>query len=284
MQLVGHLHPGQQPGEPHAASAATAINGTGNALDNILTGNSANNTLTGGAGNDTLDGGAGNDTLRGGAGNDTYVVERTADVVTENANEGMDTVRSSVTWTLGNNLENLTLLGTTAINGTGNALNNTLLGNAGANVLTGAAGDDIYDGAAGNDTFTDTSTTSNDTYRWGIGSGLDTLTDSGGALDHVDLFAGIARSQLRFAQNGNHLELSISGQTDKLTINNWYLSANNRIEEFRLSDGSKVLASEVQSLVGAMATFTAQADTSATTTRMTAMLVRPGADMAVSVM
>jgi Ca2+-binding RTX toxin-like protein len=262
----------------------TAINGTGNTLDNILTGNSANNTLTGGAGNDTLDGGAGNDTMLGGAGNDIYFVNATTDVVTENANEGTDSVQASVTWTLGNNLENLTLLGTTAINGTGNALNNTLLGNAGVNVLSGAAGDDIYDGAAGNDTFTDTSTTSNDTYRWGLGSGLDMLTDSGGALDHVDLFAGIAKSQLRFAQSGNHLELTVSGQADKLTINNWYLSANNRIEEFRLSDGSKVLASEVQSLVGAMATFTAQADTSATTTRMTAMPVRPGVDLAVSVL
>ena len=59
-------------------------------------------------------------------------------------------------------------------------LANTLLGNSGVNLLTGAAGDDIYDGGAGNDTFTDSVTTSNDTYRWGIGSGLDTLTDAGG--------------------------------------------------------------------------------------------------------
>ena len=105
--------------------------------------------------------------------------------------------------------------------------------------------------------FTDTSTTSNDTYRWGTGSGLDTLTDSGGTLDHVDLFAGITKSQLKFVKNGNNLELSVTGQTDKLTINSWYVSSANQIEEFRRGDGSKVLASEVQGLLSAMAAFTA---------------------------
>src|SRR4029077_15383287 len=90
-------------------TGTTAINGTGNTLDNILTGNSAANTLTGGAGNDILNGGAGADTLRGGTGNDTYVVDAAGDSVTENANEGTDMVQSSVTYTLGTNLENLTL-------------------------------------------------------------------------------------------------------------------------------------------------------------------------------
>jgi trimeric autotransporter adhesin len=240
-------------------TGTSTLSATGNTLDNVLTGNSANNTLTGAAGNDTLDGGLGNDTMVGGAGNDIYVVNVSTDVVTEAANEGTDTVLSAVTLTLGTNLENLTLTGTTALNGTGNTLNNVLLGNTGANVLAGAAGDDTYDGAAGNDTFTDTSTTSNDTYRWGIGSGLDALTDSGGTLDHVDLFAGITKSQLKFVKSGNNLELSVTGQTDKLTINSWYTSSANQIEEFRLSDGSKVLASEVQGLLSAMAAFTAQA-------------------------
>src|SRR5207249_3270847 len=101
-------------------TGTTAINGTGNTLDNVLTGNSAANVLTGNAGNDTLDGGAGNDTLRGGTGNDTYVVDAAGDSVTENANEGTDAVQSAITYTLGSNLENLTLTGTNAINGTGN--------------------------------------------------------------------------------------------------------------------------------------------------------------------
>ena len=83
-----------------------AINGTGNVLDNVLIGNSANNTLTGGAGNDTIDGGLGPDTMIGGLGNDTYIVDTYSfgdfftDAVIENADEGIDTVQSSVTYTL----------------------------------------------------------------------------------------------------------------------------------------------------------------------------------------
>ncbi|KAE9877608.1 Ig family protein, partial [Escherichia coli] len=135
-------------------TGTTAINATGNALNNTLIGNSAVNTLTGGAGDDYLDGGAGNDKLLGGLGNDVYVVDSTTDTITENTNEGIDTVRSSVTYTLGNNLENLTLTGTTAINATGNALNNTLIGNNEVNILNGGAGNDILDGQGGNDQFT----------------------------------------------------------------------------------------------------------------------------------
>ena len=254
------------------------FNATGNGWDNVLTGNSANNTLTGGAGNDTLDGGLGNDTMVGGAGNDTYVVNVATDVVTELANEGTDTVLSAVTLTLGNNVENLTLTGTGAINATGNTLNNVLIGNAGANVLAGAAGDDTYNGLAGNDTYSDTSTTSNDTYLWGSGSGLGTLTDSGGALDHVDLFAGITAAQLKFTRNVNNLELSILGNAaDKLTINGWYTSSVSQIEEFRLADGSKVLAGQVNSLLSAMATFGASSATTGPT--MTIQPVRPAAHL-----
>src|SRR6185436_4624141 len=117
-----------------------AIDGTGNDLNNVLTGNSAANVLTGGAGADTM---------VGGAGDDIYGVDQVGDVVTEQANEGIDTVQSSVTWTLGANVENLTLTGTDAINGTGIDLNTSLTGNSGTNVLTGGAGNDAYVVGAG---------------------------------------------------------------------------------------------------------------------------------------
>lgn len=134
-------------------TGSAAINGTGNAENNIIIGNAARNTLTGGAGNDTLDGGAGADTLVGGVGNDIYIVDNVGDRVTEGANAGTDTVRASVTYTLSAHVENLALIGFANINGTGNTLNNVLTGNAGNNILNGGAGNDTMDGGAGNDTL-----------------------------------------------------------------------------------------------------------------------------------
>ncbi|MEI7473596.1 MAG: calcium-binding protein [bacterium] len=134
-------------------SGTTAINGTGNELDNSIAGNSAANILTGGAGNDTINGGAGNDTMIGGIGNDTYYVDVTTDTIIENTNEGIDTINSTTSYTLGANLENLTLTGTTVINGTGNELDNSIAGNSAANILTGGAGNDTINGGAGNDTM-----------------------------------------------------------------------------------------------------------------------------------
>lgn len=142
-------------------TGSASINGTGNSTDNVIIGNPATNVLTGGAGNDTLDGGAGNDTLVGGAGNDAYVTDG-GDTITESSGSGTDTVQSSATATLGANLENLTLTGSSAINGMGNTLNNTMTGNSSANTLNGGAGvdtliggmgRDLLTGAAGNDTF-----------------------------------------------------------------------------------------------------------------------------------
>ena len=143
-------------------TGAAAINGTGNTLANVMIGNnganllsgsSGNDSLAGGGGADTLDGGTGTDSLSGGTGDDTYVVDTTADVVVEAAGEGADVVQSSVAWTLGNNVENLTLTGTSGLSGTGNADANTLTGNTGANILAGLEGDDTILAGNGNDTL-----------------------------------------------------------------------------------------------------------------------------------
>lgn len=239
-------------------TGSSALSGTGNALDNILIGNSGANTLVGGAGNDRLDGGAGNDTLRGGIGDDTYVVNATGDSVTENANEGTDTIESSITLTLGNNIENLTLTGTAALSGTGNALNNVLLGNAGANSLTGAAGNDRLDGLAGADTLT--GGVGNDTYVLGRGYGADTVVENdatAGNTDVAQFLGGIAADQLWFRRvsGTNNLEVSIIGTSDKLTMKDWYLGNAYHVEQFKTTDGKTLLDSQVQNLVNAMASF-----------------------------
>jgi Ca2+-binding RTX toxin-like protein len=127
-------------------------NGTGNALDNILTGNANANLLRGGQGRDTLDGGEGGDTLDGGEGadslagnlgNDTYIVDDAGDVILDTG--GVDTVRTTLSaYTLGADIERLIHTGTEDFSGTGNA---------GNNLIQGGSGNDVLDGAGGRDTF-----------------------------------------------------------------------------------------------------------------------------------
>ncbi|ESQ73535.1 hypothetical protein ABAC402_18860 [Asticcacaulis sp. AC402] len=131
----------------------SAINATGNSFNNVLTGNDSNNVLNGSSGNDTLSGFGGNDSLiggtgadlmSGGLGDDTFVIDDALDLVSETPGDGIDTVQSSLTWTLTDPFENLVLTGSAVIDGTGNASNNVLTGNSGNNILTGGLGDDTY--------------------------------------------------------------------------------------------------------------------------------------------
>lgn len=134
------------------------------------TGSAYNDTLIGNSSANVLNGGTGADSMFGGAGNDIYYVDNAGDIVTENSNEGIDTVNSSISFTLGSNIENLTLIGSSSINGSGNDLNNTILGNDYDNILFGHAGNDVMQGFGGRDTL------------YG-GEGNDTLCgDAGGDL------------------------------------------------------------------------------------------------------
>ncbi len=164
-------------------TGTTAINGTGNGLDNVITGNSAANILNGGAGNDRLIGGAGVDTLQGGTGNDTYIVDVAGDLIVEASSAGIDLVESNVSYVLSAFVENLTLTGTAAINGTGNQENNIFLGNSATNVLNGAGGADRLDGGGGADTLLGGD--DNDVYV--IDNASDVITEAvSGGIDAVE--------------------------------------------------------------------------------------------------
>jgi Ca2+-binding RTX toxin-like protein len=170
-------------------TGAAATSGTGNALANVINGNGASNTLRGLAGNDTISGGGGNDfidggtgadAMDGGAGNDVFVVDNVGDTVVDAA--GIDTVRSSITWGLGATIENLTLTGAAAINGTGNGLANTIIGNAAANILLGLGGNDVIRGGGGADTISGDAGA--DVFDY------DFVTDSGPAAAARDVIMG----------------------------------------------------------------------------------------------
>jgi Ca2+-binding RTX toxin-like protein len=238
-------------------TGTAAIDGTGNSLANVLTGNSGDNelsddvgkdklvggdgndTLSGGADNDTLDGGIGNDSLvggtgddsmAGGAGDDVYVVDSAKDKVTESlANDkggGQDTVESSVSFTLGNNLDDLMLLPSTGrIDGTGNALDNALTGNDKDNKLSGLAGADTIVGGDGNDTLdggigTDSMAggKGDDTYVLDVAVGNDTVTEAaGGGKDTVQAAFSIDLGNIAFKNIENATLLGMAALSAKGT-------------------------------------------------------------------
>jgi trimeric autotransporter adhesin len=204
------------------------LNGTGNSSANTIIGNAGSNNLTGGAGDDYLDGGAGADTLTGGTGNDIYVVDNVGDRVIEFFGEGTDTVLSSINYTLGDNVENLTLLGGANLRGFGNSLDNIITGNAGDNILIGGDGNDVLVGGAGNDILdgglgADTLVGGlgndsyiindpNDTVSEDVGGGTDTIISSitynlGANVENLVLTAGAGDIN----GSGNDLNNTITG-------------------------------------------------------------------------
>ncbi|MBX4914787.1 M10 family metallopeptidase, partial [Rhizobium bangladeshense] len=188
-----------------------AFAGTGNNLNNTITGGAAIDILSGGAGDDTLNGGAGADTLIGGTGNDTYIVDNASDVVTENADQGIDTVQTALaSHTLAANVDNLTNSGTAAFTGTGNDLANTIKGAAGADTLDGKAGADILIGGTGNDTYFVDNVGDVVTERPNEGADLVKTTLSSYALtNNVEQLIFIGTGD--FAGTGNGLANTITG-------------------------------------------------------------------------
>jgi len=208
------------------------LNGNGGA--NILSGAGGDDILNGFGGNDVLDGGLGADRMFGGLGDDTYGVENAGDVVTELANEGIDTVKTNLTaYTLGANVENIMLIGSGNANGTGNDLNNAMTGNFGNNVLLGGRGNDTLSGGAGNDTLNGGTGADrligglgDDTYQYGIGdtileaenAGTDTVLSSvnftlGFTLENITL---IGPNAINATGNNNDNVIIGNGMTNIL--------------------------------------------------------------------
>lgn len=206
-------------------TGSAAIAGTGNAGANTITGNSANNTLTGNAGNDiinggagvdtisggadndTIDGGTGADVMDGGAGDDTFTVDNVGDTVTDTGG-GTDQVNASATFTLTTGVENLTLTGNSAIDGTGNAGANTITGNSGINTLTGGDGDDTYFVQNTGDTVVENSSEGTDTVSSSVSF---TITDED--VEHLTLTGSSGNSA-----TGNASANTLTGNTGNNTL------------------------------------------------------------------
>ncbi len=213
------------------------INGFGNVLDNYIEGNSGDNFLFGLEGNDILYGNGGNDTLIGGVGDDIYIVDKDTVTIQESVNEGNDTVISSISYTLGSNLENLTLTGNEDLSATGNELDNIITGNDGNNIISGSKGNDILKGGKGSDT-----------YLFNIGDGDDTIIEddiSNEALDVIKFGEGITKDNLILNKSGYDLIITFNNSSDKITVKNSNLNYGARIERFEFSDGSFIDAKQL---------------------------------------
>lgn len=163
---------------PTEPSGPVPIYGTSS--DDTLVGTADDDIIYGLDGDDNIDGGAGTDTMYGGAGNDFYTVDNSGDVIVEAVYEGWDGVSSSVSYTLQDNVEGLYLGSDSAIDGTGNDLDNEIYGNDYSNTLSGLGGADYIVGGYGND-------------RLIGGTGDDLLAGEDGSAD-VAVYAGLQSS------------------------------------------------------------------------------------------
>jgi Ca2+-binding RTX toxin-like protein len=158
----------------------------------------------------------------GGEQDDLYIIDDALIILGESVNAGIDTVRSSVTWTLGSNFENLTFTGANSLTGKGNDAANRINGNAGQNTLYGYGGIDVINGGRGDDLLYGGNHA--DTFVFTTGSGHDVIADFQNGTDTIDLtrckglddFAEISAGMV---QNGVNVDIHL-GKNDILTINN----------------------------------------------------------------
>lgn len=183
-----------------------AITGIGNALDNELHGNAADNILVGGLGDDVLDGHEGADLLDGGAGSDTYYLDDAGDRIVDLA--GLDTIRTAISFVLGEGLENLELLGLSALTGMGNAADNTLAGNGRGSTLAGGLGNDTYVVNGASDLIVEA-----------VEAGIDTVRSSGTRTLGANLENLVLTGSAPISGTGNALANSISGNEAANTLN-----------------------------------------------------------------
>jgi Ca2+-binding RTX toxin-like protein len=186
-------------------------NVTGSDYDDILTGDAKANVLTGGTGNDILAGGGGNDTLMGGTGDDIYIVDVAAGKLTELADEGTDTVHATLAaYTLPANIENLRYTGSGTFTGTGNALDNRIVGGSGNDTLIGGAGADLLEGGAdGLDTASYATATAAVTID--LSTGVYTGDAAGDQLIDIDVIAGTRFADILTGSYANDIFLAGAG-------------------------------------------------------------------------
>ncbi len=253
------------------------INGSGNNSDNILIGNDNINRLNSGRGNDIvygmgggdvlnggdgndklyggdgndlingdngddmLDGGSGKDIMYGGMGDDIYYVDDIGDKVTENANEGTDTIYSSVTYIAPTNVENLTLTGDAKINGSGNNSDNILIGNDNINRLNSGRGNDIVYGMGGGDVLNGGD--GNDKLYGGDGNDLingdngDDMLDGGSGKDIM--YGGMGDDIYYVDDIGDKVTENANEGTDTIYSSVTYIAPTN-VENLTLTGDAKI--------------------------------------------
>ena len=230
---------------------------------------SGNNTIWTGGGNDTIVSGTGIETMMGGAGSDTYYVNNSNDVILENANGGNDTVYSSVNYTLGANVENLTLTGYANLTARGNSLNNSIKANSGNDVLIGSTGNDTLYGGIGNDTLIGGAGNDhlfggvgNSTYEFNIGDntvgGFDYVYDDGGGQDRVLFGSGITKNTVALYKSNNALVIGYDGTKLANVVLEGQFVGSNTIEKLQLSNGTYLTSANINSIVQSMSAYAAK--------------------------